>query len=53
MPAGGSVMLKRLTAPIKPFLASQPIKVVAVDFTILEPESDGCEKVSVVSDVFT
>lgn len=43
----------KIHAPIKHFLASQPIKVVAVDFTILEPASDGREKVLVVPDVFT
>lgn len=34
-------------------LASRPFEVVVVDFTILEPVSDGRENVFVVTDVFT
>lgn len=36
-----------------PFLASRPLEVVAVNFTTLEPASDGHENVLVVTDVFT
>ncbi|KAJ8014435.1 hypothetical protein DPEC_G00040190 [Dallia pectoralis] len=43
----------KIHAPIKPFLASRPLEVVAVDFTVLEPVSDGRENVLVVTDVFT
>lgn len=38
---------------MKPFLASRPLEVVAVDFTLLEPASDGRKNVLVVIDVFT
>lgn len=43
----------RIHAPMKPFLASRPLEVVAVDFTVLEPSSDGRESVLIVTDVFT
>lgn len=42
-----------IQAPWAPFLASQPLEVVAMDFTTLEPASDGQENVLVVTDVFT
>ncbi len=38
---------------MKSFLASRPLEVVAVDFTLLEPATDGRENVLVVTDVFT
>ena len=34
-------------------LALQPLEVLAIDFTILEPASDGRENVLVMTDVFT
>ncbi len=40
-------------APWASFLASRPLEVVAVDFTTLEPATDGREHVLVVTDVFT
>lgn len=43
----------KIRASWTPFLASQPLEVVAVDFTTLEPASDGHENVLVVTDVFT
>ncbi|XP_043076463.1 uncharacterized protein LOC122325488 [Puntigrus tetrazona] len=43
----------KIQAPWTPFLASHPLEVVAVDFTTLEPASDGQENVLVVTDVFT
>lgn len=43
----------KIRAPMKPFLATRPLEVVAVDFTMLEPASDGRENVLVVTDVFT
>lgn len=43
----------KIQAPWTPFLASQPLEVVAVDFTTLEPATDGRENVLVVTDVFT
>ena len=38
---------------MRAFLASRPLEVIAVDFTVLEPASDGRENVLVVTDVFT
>lgn len=43
----------KIQAPVQAFLASRPLEVVAVDFTVLEPASDGRENVLVVTDVFT
>lgn len=43
----------KIHAPVQAFLASRPLEVVAVDFTVLEPASDGRENVLVVTDVFT
>lgn len=43
----------KIQAPWTPFLASQPLEVIAVDFTTLEPATDGRENVLVVTDVFT
>jgi len=34
-------------------LASKPIEVLAIDFTVLEPATDGTENVLVMTDVFT
>lgn len=39
--------------PMKSFLASRPLEVIAVDFTVLEPASDGRENVLVITDIFT
>ncbi|XP_026124599.1 uncharacterized protein LOC113106791 [Carassius auratus] len=39
--------------PVKSFLASRPLEVIAVDFTVLEPASDGRENVLVITDIFT
>ncbi|RXN18922.1 Transposon Ty3-I Gag-Pol poly [Labeo rohita] len=43
----------KVRAPLRAFLASRPLEVIAVDFTVLEPASDGRENVLVVTDVFT
>uniref|UniRef100_A0A671QQC8 Integrase catalytic domain-containing protein n=1 Tax=Sinocyclocheilus anshuiensis TaxID=1608454 RepID=A0A671QQC8_9TELE len=43
----------KIKAPWASFLASRPLEVVAVDFTTLEPATDGWENVLVVTDVFT
>lgn len=43
----------KVKAPWVSFLATRPLEVVAVDFTILEPATDGRENVLVVTDVFT
>ncbi len=42
----------RIQAPWTPFLASQPLEVIPVDFTTLEPATDGHENFLVVTDVF-
>lgn len=39
--------------PMGHLLASKPLEVIAVDFTVLEPASDGRENVLVITDVFT
>lgn len=38
---------------VQAFLASRPLEVVAIDFTVLEAATDGQENVLVVTDVFT
>ncbi len=43
----------KIHPPMKPFLASRPLEVVVVDYTVLEPASDGRENVLIVTDVFT
>ncbi len=43
----------KIHPPIKSFLASRPVEVVAVDFTVHEPATDGRENVLVITDVFT
>ena len=43
----------KIHPPRKAFLATRPLEVVAIDFTILEPATDGRENVLVVTDVFT
>lgn len=40
-------------APLQPILATRPLEIVAMDFTILEPASDGRENVLVITDMFT
>lgn len=43
----------RIRAPVRAFLASRPLEVIMVDFSVLEPASDGCENILVVTDIFT
>lgn len=43
----------RVQAPMTNFLASRPLEVLAIDFTMIEPASDGREHVLVMTDVFT
>ncbi|KAK3753252.1 hypothetical protein QZH41_004468 [Actinostola sp. cb2023] len=45
--------LPRIRPPMGNLLASKPLEVLAVDFTLLEPASDGRENVLVMTDVFT
>lgn len=42
----------RVHPPMKSFLASRPLEVIAVDFTVLEPTSNRLENVLVVTDIF-
>lgn len=44
---------QRIQVPQKPFLATRPLEVVAVDYTMLECATDGCDNVLVITDVFT
>lgn len=37
---------------VKAFLAYRPLEVIAVDFTVLEPASDGHKNVLLVTNVF-
>ena len=50
-------MAKAVVPKIRTFpgtlLASQPLEIVAIDFTVLERASDGRENVLVVTDVFS
>ena len=43
----------RIRAPMGHLTASQPLELLAIDFTLLEPSSDGRENVLVMTDVFT
>ena len=43
----------RLHLPMGRIIAERPLKVVAMDFTLIEPSSDGRENVLVLTDVFT
>ena len=41
------------TSKMGHLLATRPLEIIAIDFTILEPASDGKENVLVITDVFT
>ena len=43
----------KVRPPIKSLLAQQPLEILAIDYTVLEPASDGKENVLVMTDVFT
>ena len=43
----------KLHVPMGHLLAARPLEVLAVDFTLLEPATDGRENVLVMTDVFT
>ena len=43
----------RIWTPMGHLIASQPLSVLAIDFTLLEQSSDGRENVLVMTDVFT
>ena len=39
--------------PLGHLTATRPLQIVAMDYTVLEPSSDGRENVLVLTDVFT
>ena len=43
---------RAVKCPMKPLLASRPLEILAIDFTVLEP-SQGVENVLVMTDVFS
>ena len=43
----------KVRTPLGRLMASVPLEVLAIDFTMLEPSSDGRENVLVMTDVFT
>lgn len=44
---------RKVHVPMGHLFATKPLEVLAMDFTVLEPSSDGRENVLVVTDVFT
>ena len=45
--------LPRIRPAMGHLLATKPLEVLAIDFTVLEPATDGRENVLVMTDVFT
>ena len=43
----------RIRPPMGSLLATKPLEILAIDFTVLEPGTDGRENVLVMTDVFT
>lgn len=43
----------QIRTPLGRLVASKPLECIALDFTVLEPSSDGRENVLVITDVFT
>ena len=43
----------RIRPPMGSLLATKPLEILAIDFTVLEPAADGRENVLVMTDVFT
>jgi len=43
----------RIRPPMGGLLATKPLEILAIDFTVLEPAADGRENVLVMTDVFT
>ena len=43
----------KIRPPMGNLLATKPLEILAIDFTILEPATDGRENVLVMTDVFT
>ena len=46
------IQTHKLRTTLGRLIATQPLEVVAIYFTVLEPSSDGCENVLVIIDVF-
>ena len=44
---------EQVKTPLGTIVAREPMEVVAVDFTVLEPASDGRENILVITDIFT
>jgi transposase InsO family protein len=45
--------MPKINPPIENFLANQPFGVVAIDYTKMEPSSDGRENVLVITDIYS
>jgi transposase InsO family protein len=43
----------QIQPPMEPIIADRPLQILAMDFTVLEPASNGMENVLVITDVFT
>ena len=43
----------RVSLPMNHLIATEPNEILAMDFTLLEPASDGRENVMVITDVFS
>ena len=43
----------RIRTPVSSLLATKPLEILAIDFTVLEPAFDGRENVLVMTDVFS
>ena len=44
---------REIRTPMKSITATRPLEVVSIDFTLLEPASNGMENVLVITDVFS
>ena len=44
---------KEIRTPMKSISATRPLEVVSIDFTLLEPSSNGIENILVMTDVFS
>ena len=49
----GKFPATKVRTPLGRLIATRPLEVVAIDYTVLEPSSDGRENVLVITDVFT
>ena len=49
----GKFPAKKMRTPLGRLIAIRPLEVVAIDYTVLEPSSDGRENVLIITDVFT